>query len=434
MREFDAIIGYEDIKRELEQTADILRNVGKYKTAGAKVPAGMLIHGDPGLGKSLMAECLIAASGLPHFTCRKDKTDGEFVDSIRQVFDEAAAKAPSIVYLDDMDKFANADDRHRNAEEYVAVQSCIDSVKGKDVFVLATTNELDCLPSSLTRPGRFDRRVNVYTPEGKDAEAIIKGFLRGRPLADDVLWDDVAMLMDGCSCAQLESALNEALLISISKDEELISKESFMEAFFKTRLNLYSFGGISAMASSEKKRRAVHEAGHAAIYEVLVGKTVSLVTVSMDCYGRGGVCSGHKPTDCSNDVWNDVNLMAGMGGRAASEVFFGAPDEGSSEDLRRVTRLVMEKAEAASIPGSPLATPAPYQMSDDFKQRMERLADAEMRRYYRKAKEIISANREFVEKLADAIAVNEYLVSSDIQAIKETCGIASGSWSWRLPM
>ena len=424
MKEFDAIIGYAEIKRELEQTADILRNIEAYKAAGAKLPSGLLIHGEPGLGKSLMAECLIAASGLPSFTVRKDKSNGDFVDFLKATFDQAAEAAPSIVYLDDMDKFANTDGGHKNAEEYVAVQSCIDAVKGKDVFVLATTNSFGCLPDSLLRAGRFDRKIFVYTPTGDDADGIIRRFLTGKPLANDIIWKDVVMLMSNCSCAQLESTLNEALIISISKKESLISRDSFMEAYFKTRVMPTSGGGFSnGVTASERRQFAIHEAGHAAVYEIVLGGVIALMTIFKGSANDGGICHYCRPADCSNEDWSEVQVLGGLGGRAASELFFGVPDRGSSKDLMQVTRILNGDIESGAIPGSPLAKMLPGRGSEDYKHRIERVAETEMAKRYQLVKEILTANREFVEKLADAIAISEYLVASDIQEIREACGI-----------
>ena len=161
MEAFEEIIGYEDIKHELRRIADALNRSEAYRTLGAKAPSGLLLHGDPGVGKTLMANCLIKASGRKAFVCRKTKPSEEFIGTIKETFDAAMENAPSIVYLDDMDKFANDDERHRNSEEFVTVQSCIDELRGKEVFVLATANETHCLPSSLTRAGRFDRVIDV---------------------------------------------------------------------------------------------------------------------------------------------------------------------------------------------------------------------------------------------------------------------------------
>lgn len=160
MSAFNRIIGHEQVKRDLMQIADILKNREVYEALGVSSPRGLLLHGIPGVGKSLMAQCLIEESGREVFTCRKTEPNGEFVKTIKNVFEKAAENAPSVVYLDDMDKFANDDERHRNSEEFVAVQSCIDVLRGKEVFVLATANETRCLPDSLTRAGRFDRVIN----------------------------------------------------------------------------------------------------------------------------------------------------------------------------------------------------------------------------------------------------------------------------------
>jgi len=149
----------------------------KIQRARRHACSGLLINGDPGVGKTLMANCFIKESGRKAFICRKNKPDGEFINELKKIFNEAAKNTPSIILLDDMDKFANEDDRHRNAEEYVTVQARIDEVKDKDVFVLATTNGTNYLPDSLLRAGRFDTTITVDVPDGCDAVDIVKYYL-----------------------------------------------------------------------------------------------------------------------------------------------------------------------------------------------------------------------------------------------------------------
>lgn len=134
MNAFDKIIGYKSIVDELLRIADILKNTEEYRRKGVNIPHGLLLHGEPGLGKTLMTKCLIEESNRHAFFCRKDKHNGDFVDTIRGAFETATKNEPSIIVLDDMDKFANDDEHHRNSEEYVTVQSCIDSVKEHDVY------------------------------------------------------------------------------------------------------------------------------------------------------------------------------------------------------------------------------------------------------------------------------------------------------------
>ena len=161
MSEFDKVIGYEDAKMELKRFCDVLRNPEKYTKLGVTMPSGILLCGEPGLGKTLMARCFIAESGCRVFTLRKEKPNGDFVNQIKETFEKAKTDSPSIVFLDDMDKFANEDDMHRDAEEYVTVQSCIDACKGHGIFTLATVNDKHCLPDSLLRAGRFDKVIEL---------------------------------------------------------------------------------------------------------------------------------------------------------------------------------------------------------------------------------------------------------------------------------
>ena len=148
------------------------------------------------------------------FACRKTEPDGKFVDTVRKTFESAEAAAPSIVYLDDMDKFANDDERHRNSEEYVTVQSCIAELRGKEVFVLATVNEMRCLPDSLTRAGRFDRVIEIDVPEGNDAVEFVDHYLRSKRVASNLDTKAIADILEGRSCATLEAVINEAGLIA----------------------------------------------------------------------------------------------------------------------------------------------------------------------------------------------------------------------------
>ena len=158
MSAFDKVIGYAEIKREMLQVCDMIKNRDIYEKMGAKMPRGMLLYGEPGLGKTLLCRCFVVESGLPSFVIRRDKADGAFIKSITECFRKAKAQAPAVVLLDDLDKFANEDREHKNAPEYVAVQAGIDTVKDSSVYVLATANVYYILPDSLRRSARIGRR------------------------------------------------------------------------------------------------------------------------------------------------------------------------------------------------------------------------------------------------------------------------------------
>ena len=195
MSAFDKVIGYENEKEELFQLCDMAKNPEKYAALGVKLPRGILlhgVHGVPGVGKTLMASALIEEMGEDRnrYVLRKDKSNEEFVESISKTFQEAKAHAPSVIFLDDLDKFASDSDS-RNPEELIAVQSGIDEVKGTDVFVVATANEICELPRSLRRAGRFDRILEICPPNRKEAVEIVRHYLKDKKVAADVTAESV---------------------------------------------------------------------------------------------------------------------------------------------------------------------------------------------------------------------------------------------------
>ncbi len=230
MDNFERVVGYEDIKAELRRFADVIKNTNKYADLGVTLPSGLLLSGKPGLGKTLMAKCFIEEAGCKTFTLRKDKPNGDFVKHIRETFDEAKKEAPSIVFLDDMDKFANEDRMHRDAEEYVTIQSCIDDNKGCGIFVLATVNEKYDLPDSLLRAGRFDETIDVEPPRGEDAEELIKYFLSTKTMMGNIDMEELTRLMEGNSCAEIETIINKAGIYAVSDGRDRIDQGDIVKA------------------------------------------------------------------------------------------------------------------------------------------------------------------------------------------------------------
>lgn len=180
MNGFDKVIGYDAIKLEIARICDVIKNSDKYQKLGVKISKGLLIYGEPGVGKTLLANAFIEECGKKYYFCRKNLPDDEFIKYIKKTFEDAKNNAPSLVLLDDFDKFANEDKDHKNAEEYVTIQSCIDDVKFSEVFVIATANDLQLVPDSLLRAGRFDTSIEIKAPKGIDAEMIIKHYLSGK--------------------------------------------------------------------------------------------------------------------------------------------------------------------------------------------------------------------------------------------------------------
>ena len=430
MKAIDKIIGYAGIKGELMQISDTLKNNEVYKKLGVSAPRGLLLFGAPGVGKSLMASAVIEESGRKTFTCRKDKPNGDFVKHIKDTFDKAAENAPSIVYLDDMDKFTNGDERHPDAEEYVTVQSCIDEVKGKDVFVLATVNNIRNLPNSLYRAGRFDRTIEVEAPHGKDAEKIIEHYLKSKKFVDSVDHKTIARIMDGRSCAELETVINEAGLYAGYERAEYITMDHFMEACMRTIFNVAASSDddcdedyYSSLDCGNSFAHIIwHEAGHAVVSEVLCPESITIVSAHSRAGNPGGFTAYYNERNTTPLYWTKSRIVGSLGGMAAIEQKFGFFDAGNSRDLDQAFEGAKDLVVSNCVCGLHLHKNM-YEDSQHLWSAQEQAVSAEVEKYYRKAKEILSANSEFLNKVAEALEKKKLLVMADIKAIKETCTI-----------
>lgn len=427
MKEFDKIIGYSNVKRELIRVCDILKNGDKYAKLGVKIPGGILLHGKPGLGKTTMAKCFIEASGRKVFVCRKIKPNGEFVKEIKSIFDEAANSAPSIVFLDDMDKYANDDDKHVNSEEYVALQSCIDEIKDKDVFVIATANDLDNLPDSLLRVGRFDKTIKINNPKGKDAEDIIRYYLSTKSYVDDVDVEEIAHLMDGRSCAELETAINEAGIYAGFAGKEKIESGDIISACLRLVFN--SPENLDDISDEALQRIAYHEAGHAVVAEILEPGSISIITACTHSGEKDGSVAYNQAKDYfTSKKYMENRVMCLLAGRAATELIYNEVDVGAISDLRRAFDIVQRFVDnycSYSFEHWNFWYRGYNDSSEATKSRTEMQIYADMQRFYDKAKNILFDNREFLDQLAATIMDKKIVLGKEVRAIKSTCTLAA---------
>lgn len=430
MKEFNAIIGYTAVKRELEQIADVLKNAEPYEKLGVTTPRGLMLHGEPGVGKTLMAKALIKASGRKCFVCRKDQPNGDFIKAIKKTFDQAAAEAPAIVFLDDMDKFSNGDERRPDAEEYVTVQSCIDEIRDKEVFVLATANNLRCLPRSLLRAGRFDRSIQIDAPHGEDAERITAYYLSQKKFVSDVDAQTIARIMDGRSCAELETVINEAGLYAGFERSESITMEHFMKACMKIIFNMPESGSSmeddclpnSGDGASFLSQIRYHEAGHAVVHELLFPGSVTLVSVRGRDGHTGGFTSYYDNPRVHPAYRTKGKIIAFLGGMAATEQVYGLHDCGASRDLDQVFESIRKLVVNDCTCGFHLHF-SRHRDSEELIAGQEQAVAAEVEKAYRKAKELLAGNREFLDSIAAELARKDFLTALDVKRIKSDCHI-----------
>ena len=430
MDAFDKIIGYSSIKEELRQIGDTLKHREFYDKLGVRTPRGLLLCGEPGVGKSLMANALIRDSGRRAFCCRKDVPGGDFVKKIKKVFDAALQNEPSVVCLEDMDKFSDTDEFHPDTEEYVTVQSCLDQVREKQIFVLATVNSIRSLPPSLCRAGRFDRVIVVKPPRGQDAVGIAAHYLQAKSHMDRLDPQVIAKIMDGKSCAELEAVINQAGLYAGYERADRISMEHVLRACAQTLFNTTAQARDGQEDISLSRCQTItapaqliyHEAGHAAVSEVLCPGSVTLVYANTAGGEQDGFTRYYQDKDTPPLYWQKSRIICSLGGAAAVDQKFGLFDPGCRQDLNQAFAQARNLIVNICIHGFSLHGNG-FNDSQQLAARQETAIAAEIEMCYKKAKEILALNRDFFQQLAAALAEQRLISVTDIQALREKCGI-----------
>ena len=415
MSKFEKVVGYEDIKAELIRICDVVKHPEKYSRLGVSMPRGIMLWGKPGLGKSLMAQCFIEESGCRSFIIRKDKPDGDLVNVIREVFDKAKAEGRAIVFLDDLDKFANEDNQHPDAEEYVAVQACIDSCKDSDVFVIATANDRYCLPDSLLRSGRFDKVIQLECPAGEDAVKVVQYYLSGKKSMGEVNAAEIARIMDGRTCADLEMVVNEAGIYAGFDGRDTVSHQDMLRACMRML-----FEAPECVAKNDgpyTMRYAVHEAGHAVAAEVLEPGCVAFASISCYAGDNMGITNDYPDNYYrKSKELTDRYVIIKLAGKAAAELVLGEIDTGSSHDLvsafHAVARLVDDLC-AYSFDVYERGN-----SSEALRARKEQAVAMEISKYYQRTKNILTENRKFLDAVTDALLTKKTLTQRDIREIR----------------
>ena len=414
---FANVIGYEKEKEQLYRLCDIAKNPGKYASLGVRLPRGVLLHGEPGLGKTLMATDLVAAMGRKSYILRKDKANDEFVETIGKVFAEAKKNAPSVIFLDDLDKFSSDSDS-RNPEELIAVQSGIDSVKEADVFVVATANEFRSLPYALRRPGRFDIILEISAPDRRDAVETVRHYLSDKKIASDISVESIARLLDGSSCAALESILNEAGIYAGYENCTEIGRNHIIRAALRTVFSAEE--SVNAMPLAEKQEIAFHEAGHAAAALAYDPEGVGLISVRPTKGETRGVTQVFKPDGYfgSYEKMRQRVVML-LSGRAAVELKFGIIDVGAAQDMERASAIIERFVTDYAASGFALFHPDNGIDSHAHEDAIAVERGAMLARFYEDAKALMHDNWAFVEKLAAKLVEKDTIIFEDIVALKK---------------
>ena len=415
---FDKVIGYDSIKNELKLLCDIWSNSNKYEKIGGKPPHGLLLWGEPGVGKTLFAACLIEECGLPSFTVRKDKSNGAFLDELRAAFDEAQASAPAVLLLDDLDKFTNdSSENHRDADEYVAVQTRMDATANCGVYVIATVNNRWKLPDSLVRAGRFDVEIELKTPSLDDTEKIIRHYLAGKgfDLGDADLREFAGIMVEN-SCADVESVVNRAAIYAVYDGRETVTRDDLIRACLRKFFNAPE--GADHYTPATLARIAYHEAGHAIVADILEPGSVNLISIKATDGLVGGTVSYRKHPDYMHRMlYRENRVRSILAGKAATELVFGEVDAGAQSDVNRAMRVVERLRDDYSAYG--FANVVDHRTPETIRGDAHRRMTDVLEDYYRETKKIVAEHRPYLDAVAKALLEKETLLGCDLTRIRQ---------------
>ncbi|MFZ3010136.1 MAG: ATP-dependent zinc metalloprotease FtsH [Candidatus Microsaccharimonas sp.] len=352
---FTDIAGNDNAKQDLEEVVDFLKHPKKYQNLGAKIPKGVLLVGNPGTGKTMLARAVAGEANVPFFSISGSEFVEMFVgvgaSRVRDLFAKAKKNAPAIIFIDEIDAVGRRrgsgmggghDEREQTLNQILVEMDGFET--GTNVIVLAATNRADVLDPALLRPGRFDRRTNITLPERKDREAILKVHFKNKPSDSTVNLDKLAAKTAGSSGADLANIANEAAIIAARRNAKTISNDDLTEAFEKVAIGPERKTKI--MNDQEKEMTAYHEAGHAIVGHVLPhSDPVHKVTI-IPRGGTGGVTWFLPPEDKSYTSlveFKDI-LARALGGRIAEKVIYGADNitTGAGSDLRKATEIARD--------------------------------------------------------------------------------------------
>lgn len=445
---FADVAGSEEEKEDLTEVVDFLKNPGKYKELGAKIPRGILLQGPPGTGKTLLARAVAGESNVPFFSISGSEFVEMFVgvgaSRVRDLFREAREKAPSIIFIDEIDAIGKRrspgiggghDEREQTLNQILTEMDGFDN--DTNVIVMAATNRADVLDKALLRPGRFDRKVTINLPTLEDRKKILGVHAKNKPFDADVNWDRIAGLTVGFSGAELGNLLNEAAILAGKQNSSLITQDMIQKSIEKVIMG--NEKKSLKMTEHEKWLTSVHEVGHAIVGKMLP-HTDPVHKISILPRGGAGGVTWFLPekdrTYTSKAKYID-ELATLFAGRAAEEIFLGPEyiTTGASNDIERATAIARAMVmrfgfdtELGLENYAPDATEGNYLGGGGTQEKMlssetRKLIDIKVRALladaYATAKRIITENFDLHKQIAEVLLEKEEMLKEEFDAFFE---------------
>jgi cell division protease FtsH len=438
---FADVAGYEGAKREVAEVVDFLKNPDRYRRAGAVGPKGVLMVGPPGTGKTLLARAVAGEAGVPFISV----TGSSFVElfvgvgaaRVRDLFTEARKRAPSIVFIDEIDaigqrrggQFVSNDERDQTLNQLLAELDGFDPATG--VVVIAATNRPEVLDPALLRPGRFDRQVVIPLPTQRERTAILQVHTKGKPLGPDVDLEVVARGTPGFSGADLANLVNEAAIFAVRAGRQQTQAVDFAEA--RDRILLGRRDSTNALLPDEQRAVAVHESGHALV-AALSPHADPVAKVTILPAGQALGVTEQLPIDerhLYTEGYLHDSLAIRMGGRAAELLVFGEGSTGAANDLAgatdMATRMVREFGMSAALgpvgfaSGSPMYLGGEQVRSRPYAEATQRVIDEEVAKLLRQAEQrataLLTGHRDALDRLVELLLERETVDGTDVDEV-----------------
>jgi cell division protease FtsH len=443
---FEDVAGNDEAVAELREIVEFLRHPGKYQALGGRLPKGVLLAGPPGTGKTLLARAVAGEAGVPFFSL----SGADFVEMfvgvgaarVRSLFQQAEAKAPCLIFIDELDALGKArgaggsgshDERDQTLNQLLVQMDGFDSNRG--IILIAATNRPETLDPALVRPGRFDRQVVVDRPDIAGREDILKVHVKTVALGEDINLRQIAAMTSGFVGADLANLVNEAALLAARKGKTHIGSDEFQEGVERVIAGPEKRQRV--LLAEEKLRIAYHEAGHALVSASLPQTDpVHKVTI----LGRGTAALGYtmyRPEDdrfLHTRTWLESTICSLLGGTVAEEIVYGEVSDGATSDLQRATQIARRMVTDFGM--SPRIGRVSYQTegrspflngggANDYacSQRTAREIDLEVRRILQNAQQaterILSQRRDALEEITRTLMECESIDSAALHAILE---------------
>ena len=433
---FKDVAGQAGAKQEIQEIVEFLKNPQKYTDLGGKIPKGALLVGPPGTGKTLLAKAVAGEAGVPFFSMSGSDFVEMFVgvgaSRVRDLFQQAKAKSPCIIFIDEIDAVGRARSKNPamggNDERENTLNALLTEMDGfgtnSGVIILAATNRADMLDSALLRAGRFDRQIHVDLPDLNERKEVFIVHLKPLKIDDTVDIDFLARQTPGFSGADIANVCNEAALIAARHDSPTVGKQDFLDAVDRI------IGGLEkktkVMTQAEKRSIAIHEAGHATI-SWFTEFANPLVKVSIVPRGQALGAAWYLPEERvlqTKEAMLD-EMCSLLGGRAAEELFIGTISTGAMNDLERTTKqaygMIAYAGMSDKLPNICYYNNAEYQFQRPYSETTAKIMDDEVLKMineqYERAKQILTEHKEGHAQLAQLLIDREVIFAEDVEKI-----------------